>query len=120
MSMHLVGPGLTTTNYKKRKQKGLTKRDRQAQIEHDKWLKKMGVHSSQVKENPKPLAKRETYERKPDLPELSNSIDGYAPKKESQQYTGTYITGIATMHKSNMIPISSKKDAVEVARMRRG
>lgn len=120
MSMHLVGPGLTTTNYKKRKQKGLTKRDRQAQIEHDKWLKKMGVHPTQIKTKPKQLAPREIYERKPDLPKLSNTVDGYAPKKESQQYTGTYITGIATMHKSNMIPISSKKDAVEVARMRRG
>ena len=35
---------MTATNYKKRKQKGLTQKDKQAKIEHDKWLKKMGVH----------------------------------------------------------------------------
>ena len=37
---------------KKRKQKGMTARDKQAKVEHDKWLRKMGVH-------PEQLAKRE-------------------------------------------------------------
>ena len=120
MSMHLVGPHMTTTNYKKRKQKGLTKRDRQAQVEHEAWLKKMGVHPTQIKPKSQPLQTKNNYQRNPDIPSCSAKIDGYAPKKESQQYTGTYITGIATMHKSNMVPISNKKDAIEVARMRRG
>ena len=39
-----------------------------------------------------------------------------APKKI---YTGTKIIGIATMHKSNMIPIFNEEAAVEVAQMRR-
>jgi hypothetical protein len=41
-------------------------------------------------------------------------------KKEPMQYTGTEIIGIAQMHKSNAVPIRGKKDAIEVARMRRG
>ena len=36
-----------------------------------------------------------------------------------QQYTGTAMLGVATLHKSNSIPIFSKQEAVEVATMRR-
>ena len=43
MTMHLVGPWMTTTNTKKRKIKK-TKRQLNADIEHDKWLRKMGVN----------------------------------------------------------------------------
>jgi len=43
-----------------------------------------------------------------------------APKPEKKLYTGTEIIGIATMHKSNMVPIRNKKSAEEVAKMRRG
>lgn len=41
-------------------------------------------------------------------------------KKESQKYTGTLIKGIATMHKSNAVPIIDQKEAEDIARMRRG
>lgn len=44
---------------------------------------------------------------------------GSAPRVEPQQYTGTYIKGIATMHKSNAIPITNDDQARDVARMRR-
>lgn len=40
-------------------------------------------------------------------------------KKSSPVYTGELLMGIATMHKSNMVPIFSEKEAVEVATMRR-
>jgi hypothetical protein len=39
--------------------------------------------------------------------------------KESLKYTGTLVKGIAVTHKSNLIPITSKEQAEEVARMRR-
>lgn len=42
-----------------------------------------------------------------------------APVK-TQQYTGTLIMGIATMHKSNLVPVLNGDDAVAVAKMRRG
>jgi hypothetical protein len=40
-------------------------------------------------------------------------------RKESLKYTGTLVKGIAVTHKSNLIPITSKEQAEEVARMRR-
>jgi hypothetical protein len=35
-------------------------------------------------------------------------------------YTGTKVLGIATMHKSNAVPVFAAEDAVEISRMRRG
>lgn len=35
-------------------------------------------------------------------------------------YTGTKVLGIATMHKSNAVPVFQAEDAVEISRMRRG
>lgn len=40
-----------------------------------------------------------------------------APKKE---YTGTLIQGIATMHKSNAVPVINQEEAESIAKMRRG
>ena len=65
---------------------------------------------------PEKLFVRET----PNYPSLSNGMCGFAPKKEPQKYTGTLIKGIATMHKSNAIPIINKEQAEEVSKMRRG
>ena len=41
-------------------------------------------------------------------------------KKETQKYTGDKVLGIATMHKSNAVPVFSDEQAVDVAKMRRG
>jgi len=40
-------------------------------------------------------------------------------KKEENLYTGTEIIGIAQMHKSNAVPVRGKKQATEIANMRR-
>lgn len=40
-------------------------------------------------------------------------------RKESPVYSGTLVTGIATMHKSNAVPIIDQKQAEEIAKMRR-
>jgi len=120
MSMHLVGPYMTTTNYKKRKQKNITKRDRQAQADHDKWLRKMGVHPEQLatkeKQSVHSIPDYTTDSRS--LP-TSDRIDGHCPQKSGNKYTGDYIIGIATTHKSNLMPVTSKKQAVEASTMRR-
>ena len=53
----------------------------------------------------------------------SHSADGctgVAAAREQKVYTGTKLVGIATMHKSNMVPVFSKDEATEVSRMRRG
>jgi len=128
MSMHLVGPYMTTTNYKKRKQKRLNKKDQEAQRHHDKWLRKMGVHPSQLaekKQDERNRNIRNTLYNVPDYRFSGNNIPtsdvvaGSGLKKESQKYTGTLIKGIATMHKSNAVPITDRKQAIEVSQMRR-
>jgi len=117
MSMHLVGPHMTTTNYKKRKRKGMTKRDKQAQSDHDKFLAKMGVGKSTAEhKNEIP-----DYKTRDNVP-LGNKIAGHGPAKESMVYSGErQLLGIATMHKSNMVPIFAdrKDDAKDIASMRR-
>ena len=39
--------------------------------------------------------------------------------KERQQYSGDYITGLATMHKSNIVPVGRGDDPKNYATMRR-
>ena len=142
MSMHLVGPYMTTTNYKKRKKKQLTQAQedklRLDWRQHNKRMRKINCHSAQFekfedylaytrgeykpqyKQESKTYVPENSYQREtPNYPSLSNSMCGMAPRKESQQYTGDYIIGIATTHKSNLMPITSKKQAVEASQMRR-
>lgn len=44
---------------------------------------------------------------------------GSTAKRESTKYTGTAVLGIATMHKSNAVPIFNSDAAIEVTKMRR-
>jgi hypothetical protein len=46
-------------------------------------------------------------------------VTGACSSKPSPTYTGTKVIGIATMHKSNAIPIFSDSEAKEVSSMRR-
>lgn len=46
-----------------------------------------------------------------------SSVSG--TRKESPKYTGTYVKGISTLHKSNAVPIVSKEEAIEHSQMRR-
>ena len=124
MTMHLVR-GMTSLNTKNRKvnrKPGWEK----AQAKHDKWLRKMNAHPDQIKKVRKEFkeyAPIKPYSRPTEsYPSLQTSdrICAIAPRKETPKYTGTLIRGIAVMHKSNMVPITSNKDAKEIARMRRG
>lgn len=141
MTMHL-DRSLTTTSTKKRKRK-LTKNDMMQYQENcrifNKNLKRAGRHSEQltldeyidfchgiIKERPKknvsfePYTPVKTYRREtPSIPSLGNGI-GIATKKDSIKYTGTLIKGIATMHKSNAVPVLDDQQAIEISRMRRG
>jgi len=40
-------------------------------------------------------------------------------KKEAIKYTGTLVKGIATMHKSNAVPVISQQEAEDISKMRR-
>mgnify|MGYP006279864759 CR=1 FL=1 len=49
-----------------------------------------------------------------------NSGAAVATKAPQKVYTGNAIVGIATMHKSNLVPIFNEQAAKDVANMRRG
>ena len=52
----------------------------------------------------------------------SASMDSAAPvaaRNEPQRYTGTLVKGIATMHKSNAVPIINQDQAKDISQMRR-
>ena len=44
---------------------------------------------------------------------------GVAAKQDSPKYTGTLVKGIATMHKSNAVPVIDQQQAEDISRMRR-
>ena len=39
---------------------------------------------------------------------------------EKKEYTGSLVKGIATMHKSNAVPVIDQEQATDIANMRRG
>ena len=127
MSMHLVGPYMTTTSYKKRKAKNKTKKMLEAEAKHDKWLRKMNAHPEQIAESKKKNANVSILSV-PDYRSSGNSIPtsdvipgGSTGPKERLVYSGERrLLGVATMHKSNMVPVFDTKDAKDIARMRRG
>ena len=127
MTMHLVR-GMSSLNTKKRKQKGRTQADRDAQIAHDKWLRERGVHPDQLKASLPHDAKGRrlgVYEM-PDysVSKTAPTSDRIAPvagKRKENVYTGDEIAGIGLLHKSNLVPVrKDSNDAKEIARMRRG
>lgn len=112
MTMHLIR-GMTSLNTRKRKSKNKTKKLIEAEAEHERFLARMGVKGG---------SKDYRYEI-PDYntgPRMtSDRVAGNGNKREAMKYTGTLIKGVATMHKSNAVPITSGEQAVEISRMRR-
>lgn len=123
MTMHLVR-GMSSLNNKKRKVKRKPGWEA-AEAEHEKWLKKMGAHPTQIKEKKKEFkeyAPKSVYRRPTaNYPSVktSDTICSIAPTRKPQVYSGDYIVGIATMHKSNMVPVGKGQDPKEYAKMRR-
>lgn len=50
----------------------------------------------------------------------SRATAGGSTAAAHKVYTGTKVLGIATMHKSNAVPVFAEEEAVEISRMRRG
>ena len=125
MTMHLVGAYLSTTNYNRKKsKKKKTAKQLKAEAEHNKFLRKMGVHPDQL--SLKKAVRNSTHKPKKKFIrnnniKTSDSIPtGVAVKPEAKVYSGKQVLlGIATMHKSNMVPVFSKKTAEDIAKMRR-
>ena len=51
--------------------------------------------------------------------QTGNYPDSNTSKKETMKYTGTLVKGIATMHKSNAVPVISQQEAEDISKMRR-
>lgn len=82
------------------------------------------THSERVTINadPKlPTYRHRSSDHRDKYPSLvSNApIGGTAPDPRPK-YSGTEVIGIATMHKSNAVPVTGKDAATDVAKMRRG
>ena len=127
MSMHLVGPYMTTTSYKKRKAKNKTKKMLEAEAKHEKWLRKMNAHPEQIARNKEKnvnvsiLSKPDYSSDRSTIPTSDVIPGGSTAQKERLVYSGERrLLGIATMHKSNMVPVFDSKDAKDIAKMRRG
>ncbi len=106
-----------TTNLNPRMRKSKNKKLRNANLEHEEWLKSRGLHSSQLSNSSEEykleLSRKEPYT-------TNHNITGKTTKVSENVYTGTLIKGIATMHKSNAVPIINEEQAVEISKMRRG
>ena len=51
-------------------------------------------------------------------PSLNTGM-GVATKSNTKVYTGDKMIGIATLHKSNAVPVFNSEDAVDISKMRR-
>ena len=146
MTMSLVR-GMTSLNTKKRKVTKMTagrlEKLQKDHREHNKYMKRIHAHSNvmtfdeyveyvsgnfkaktttKAKEWKYELTVRDTKE----YPSVGNGV-GVGLVKQPLQYTGERrLVGIATMHKSNMVPVfaddddkDGSKQATEIAQMRR-
>jgi hypothetical protein len=102
----------------KRKAKKPNAAQRQLAAEWDaivkKYEPKKPVKYKAVTWQPTKSYVRET----PHIPSL-NTFGGTATKAEPKVYTGTKVMGIATLHKSNAVPVFNSEEAVDISRMRR-
>lgn len=129
MTMHLAHPALTTTGKKRGKQKYASAEAKakalRLQAEWDTKLKQWGADADAkkrqralsaplLKSGPRVPPGRET-------PKITSLDTGWVActKPQDQEYTGTKVKGIGTMHKSNAVPIFTDDEAIEISKMRR-
>jgi hypothetical protein len=126
--MHLEGPWLSMSGKKKGKKKFASaeaaRKSRELDASWQELQRKWEVPVGNKKQLKTQLS--DSYSLK--IPEGRNttahikSLDtglGNAVLKPAKQYTGTKVKGIATMHKSNAVPVFSDEQAIDISRMRR-
>ena len=131
MSMHLEVPWLSTTGKKKGKKKfASAEHARKARELDENWKelqKRWGFETEEKKRKRAMSAPSLSGHYSLKIPEGRNttahlkSIDtgGNATLAPPKVYTGSMVKGIATMHKSNAVPVFSDEQAVDISRMRR-
>jgi len=118
--MSLMPAYFSTTRTSKRKPQRKSAKVIQMQRDIDAILIKTG-YTGRLGSRVRHRNKIPSYAVESDAP-LSNSMcGGIAPKAVANVYSGERkLLGIATMHKSNMVPVFSKEDAESISKMRRG
>lgn len=130
MTMHLCGPALTMTGKKKGKHKFRNaeeaRRARELDASWKELQKKWDVDADNRRRRRAMAAEPLTYKLSTpagrttsrDLP--SRVTPGGSTAAVHKVYTGNKVLGIATMHKSNAVPVFAQEEAVEISKMRRG
>lgn len=126
MSMHLEGPWLSTTGKRKTKRRWASAEQKR---KHDElaasWEAIKAKHATankitktSAKKSYKPpvVIRRDSSAH---IPSLDSGHTGAVTVRAPMQYTGTKVKGIATMHKSNAVPVFTDAEAIDIARMRR-
>ena len=138
MSMHII-KGVYAPKSKKRKPKKLDMKKVEVQWrQYNKDMRRNHMHSCQfdtldeyvlyISGKLKPKKRKFIpYEPTTNLPKQNkipsqtkspvHGVPESGRRKESPVYTGNYIVGIATMHKSNAVPITNQEQAIEISRM---
>jgi len=128
MTMHIVGPWLSTTGKARGKRKfrsaAEAQRARELAQEWENLKSKWGVTATPGKKSNTVVdiptqAKNHVRDTGPRPASLNSWNVGAVTSKAGQQYTGTAIVGISTLHKSNAVPVFSQREAEEIAKMRR-
>jgi len=128
--MHLHHPSLSLDGKKKGKQKfASAEHARKARDLDESWKeiqKRWGVEAEDRKRRRAMTAEPLKGHYSLAIPEgrstahiPSRDTGGNATLAPAKVYTGTKVKGIATMHKSNAVPVFSDEQAVDISRMRR-
>jgi hypothetical protein len=128
--MHLHHPSLSLNGKKKGKQKfASAEHARKARELDESWKeiqKRWGVEAEDRKRKraltAEPLKGHYSLAIPADRSTAhipSRDTGGNATLAPAKVYTGTMVKGIATMHKSNAVPVFSDEQAVDISRMRR-
>jgi hypothetical protein len=130
MTMHLEGPWLSTTGKKRGPKKwASSEAKRKAEMLDAMWkdkLRAMGVNEQEAKKRSRALSApaltvtvkvpvgRET-------PRIASQDTGWVActTVANQEYTGSAVVGISTLHKSNAVPVFSQQEAIDISKMRR-
>ena len=130
MTMHLEGPWLSTTGKKKGKKKFASAEHKRKAEQLDKeWQelqKRWGVETEKKKRD-RAMNSREEWSYNMSAPPgretkyipSHGDATGVATLAPAKVYTGTKVKGIATMHKSNAVPVFSDEEAKSISSMRR-
>jgi hypothetical protein len=127
--MHLEGPWLSTTGKKRGPKKWASaEAKRKAEMLDTMWkekLKALGVEQETKKRrramSAEALTIKVTIPPGRETPYIASRDTGWVActTAANQEYTGTKVKGIGTMHKSNAVPIFSDEEAVDISKMRR-